>query len=458
MQLEQRRRTTAYGEGEGVASAVRDLRRAVAGAVHRPGETAYDEQRRTLDPAFDARPAVVVEAAGAADVRAAVVAAGERDLPFAVQATGHGTRVPADGGILVKTGAMKTVMVDPDRRVAHVGPGARWGDVLAAAAPCGLAPLSGSAPDVGVAGYTLGGGVGWLARLHGFAADSLVRAEVVTAEGRLATASPDHHPDLFWALRGGGGGFGVVTAMELRLYPVAQVHGGTAYFGVERAGETLTRYREWIAGAPDALSTAVLLTRIPDAPEIPTALRGRRAVAIRAMHAGPAVAAERLLAPLREAAGPALFDGMRTTRFADAAMGGTAPRHLDLLEALPDAAIETLVAASEHATVEVRHWGGAMARPAADAGPAGHRAAPLSVTVDAAVPGVAAALAAHATGGSFLNFLADPARVETAFTPANLRRLRAVKRAYDPENLFSTGLHVAPAAEPRGLEAAPLRW
>ena len=145
---------------------------------------------------------------------------------------------------------MATVLVDPDRAVAHVGPGAVWGDVVAAAAPFGLAPLSGSSPDVGVAGYTLGGGLGWLARRHGFAADSLLRAEVVTADGAIVTASPDEHPDLFWALRGGGGGFGVATALEVRLHPVARVYAGTALFTADRAAETLARYREWIAGAP----------------------------------------------------------------------------------------------------------------------------------------------------------------------------------------------------------------
>jgi FAD/FMN-containing dehydrogenase len=380
---------------------------------------------------------MVVEASGAADIRAAVVAAREHDLPLAVQATGHGTHVASDGAILVRTTGMATVLVDPDRRVARVGPGAVWGDVLAAAAPCGLAPLSGSSPDVGVAGDTLGGGVGWLARKHGFAADSLLRAEVVTADGSIVTASADEHADLFWALRGGGGSFGVVTALELRLHPVAEVYAGTAYFAIERAAETLALYREWIAAAPDALSTAVLLTRLPD---------GRRALAIRAMHAGEADEARRLLAPLFAAAGPPLADGMRPMRFADAAMGGTAPKHVELLADLPDAVIDTLVAADAPvSTVEVRHWGGAMARPAADAGPVGHRGVPLSVILDAHVPEVAAALAPHATGGSFLNFLADPARTETAYTAANYQGLREVKAAYDPDDLFRIGHHIAPA-------------
>jgi FAD/FMN-containing dehydrogenase len=421
----------------GLIGAARRLRRTCAGAVHLPGERGYDVQRRPLHATIDPRPAMVVEAAGAADVRAAVVAAREHDLALAVQATGHGTHVAADGAVLLRTSAMATVLVDPDRRVARVGPGAVWGDVAAAAAPFGLAPLSGSSPDVGVAGYTLGGGVGWLARKHGFAADSLLRAEVVTADGSIVTAGPDEHTDLFWALRGGGGSFGVVTALELRLHPVARVYAGTAYFAVERAAETLARYREWIADAPDELSTAVLVTRLP---------AGERVLAIRAMHAGEPDEARRLLAPLFAAAGPPLADGMRPVRFADAAMGGTAPRHVELLEALPDAVIETVVTADAPvSTVEVRHWGGAMARPAADAGPVGHRDVPLSVILDAHVPELAAALAPHATGGSFLNFLADPARTETAFTAANHARLREVKAAYDPDNLLRIGHAIAPA-------------
>jgi FAD/FMN-containing dehydrogenase len=441
--------------GEALPGAARRLSRVIHGSVHLPGEHGYDEQRQPLHPTLDPRPAMVVEASGPADVRAAVLTAREHDLALAVQATGHGTHVASDGGLLLKTSTMATVLVDPDRRVARVGPGARWSGVLAAAAPFGLAPLSGSAPSVGVTGYTLGGGLGWLARKHGFAADSLLRAEVVTEDGGIVTASADQHPDLFWALRGGGGNFGVVTALEFRLHPVSQVHAGTAYYAVERAAETLARYRDWIADAPDALSTAVLVTRMPDTAETPAPVRGKRVLAIRAMHAGPADEAQRLLAPLRAAAGPALYDGMRSTRFADAAMGGTAPRHLDLLHALPDAVIETLVEAgadpdSPVGTVEVRHWGGAMARPDADAGPVGHRSVPLSVIVDAQVPSVVEALRPHATGGTFLNFLADPAKTQAAYTADDYDRLREVKRSYDPENVFRLNHNIAPAEREAG--------
>lgn len=176
------------------------------GPVHLPGQNAYDELRRSLNPAVDARPALVAEAYGAADVRAALLAARAHGVPFAVQSTGHGTHAAGDGGVLVRTSPMVSVLVDPVRRTARVGPGARWSAVLAAAAPFGLAPLSGSAPSVGVTGYTLGGGLGWLARKHGFAADSVVRADVLLADGRHVTASAGSHPELFWALRGAAAG------------------------------------------------------------------------------------------------------------------------------------------------------------------------------------------------------------------------------------------------------------
>jgi FAD/FMN-containing dehydrogenase len=303
--MRQRIGTAGYEGADNVEAAARMLRRTLHGRLHRPGDAAYDALRRPHAPALDPRPAIVVEALGAADVRAAVAAARDYGLRFAVQSTGHGTHVACDGGILVRTGAMAAVLVDPDRRVAHVGAGARWGDVLAAAAPFGLAPLSGSDPSVGVAGYTLGGGLGWLARRHGFAADSLLRAEVVTAEARVVRASADEHPDLHWALRGGGGGFGVVTAMEIALHPVDRVYAGTAYFAIDCAAETLARYRDWTVGVPDALSTAVVLTR----------LDGERALGLKVMHAGDPAEAERLLAPLRAAAGPALRDDLRVVRF-----------------------------------------------------------------------------------------------------------------------------------------------
>jgi len=423
-----------------------------AGPVYVPGTPGYDENRRSLNPAVDSKPALIVEAAGAADVRTAVGVARRFDLPFAVQATGHGTHAANDGGVLVRTGRLAATLVDPDRRIARVGPGARWGAVLAAAAPFGLAPLSGSSPDVGVTGYTLGGGMGWLGRRYGFAADSVVRAEVVTADGRSVTASADTNPDLFWALRGGGGSFGVVTSLEFRLYPVAEVLAGAAYFSADRAAEALAWYRDWAATAPAEMSTAVLLRRMPDTADVPAAVRGRRVLVVKVMYAGADLDHARcLLRPLWHAAGPVLVDDVRPVRYADASMGGTPARYLDLIPSLSDPVIRTLVGAHADglvSTVEIRHWGGAIADAGPDAGPVGHRHLPFSIIMDANVPAVAATLRPHGTGGTFLNFLADPGRTASAYTAENLRRLRAVKAAYDPENLFRVGHTIEPAAEP----------
>ncbi|MET8865408.1 FAD-binding oxidoreductase [Nonomuraea sp. NPDC004580] len=413
------------------------------GPVHRPGEPGYDIERRALNPALDPRPAVVAEAYGVSDLRSALLAARAHGVPFAVQATGHGTHVACDGGVLVKTAPMASVLVDPVRRVAKAGPGARWSEVLAAAAPFGLAPLCGSSPSVGVVGYTLGGGLGWLGRKHGFAADSVLRAEVLLADGRHVTASRNSHPELFWALRGGGGGFGVVTSLEFRLYPVAEVCSGFAYFPIEAAADTLAAYRTWIEDAPDAISTAVVLRRMPDDEGTPVAVRGRHVVMIKVLHAGPAGEARRLLAPLWRAAsahGGPLLDELRATTFAASSMGGTPARHLDLFDGVGDEVIGALLRAAEQAqTVEVRHWGGALGRPGPDAGPVSRRSTRLSVIVDTVVPGLAEELRPYANGGSFLNFTADTSRTAAAYAEGDYERLRRVKRAYDQDGFFRIG-------------------
>ncbi|MFF0266291.1 FAD-binding oxidoreductase [Kribbella sp. NPDC004536] len=399
------------------------------GAVHLPGEAEYDEQRRSVIPSVDSRPLVIAEAYGRTDVQAAVRTAREYGVPLAVQATGHGTRVPADGGILLKTTPMTTVLIDPERRIAKVAPGARWGAVLDAARQFGLAPLSGSHRDVGVTGYTLGGGVGWLARKYGFAADSVIRAEVVTADGRFVSTSAEQHPDLFWAIRGGTGNFGVVTSLEFRLYPVRQVHAGIVYYGIDRAAVILRAYRDWTATIPNDLSTAVVLTRVPGTEQ--------RAVAIKVLYAGPAELAEHLLKPLFATAGPRLAGELKTVEYADAAMGGTPARHLDFLDTLTDEVID-VVTELEDATVEVRHWGGAMAHPGPGAGPVGHREAAYSLIIDREVTGL------PDSGRTFVNFLGDPGRADTAYGAADLQRLREVKRAYDPANFFHLNANIKP--------------
>ncbi|GAB3410584.1 FAD-binding oxidoreductase [Flindersiella endophytica] len=376
----------------------------------------------------------VVEATAPADVRAAVNLAIDRGLPFAVEGTGHGTLARPESGVLLKTGLMDQVRIDPVRQVAEVGPGARWSQVIEAAAPYGLAPLSGNTPSVGVAGFTLGGGVGWLAREYGFAADSLLRADVVTADGQSRVASAAENPDLFWALRGAGANFGVVTSLEFRLYPAAIVYGGTATFPASRAADVLAFFRNW--EQPSSLTVFLVVT--PDA------------LVVRGVYAGSAADGERALRPLWRVAGASLANEFRVMPYADVAtIGGTAPHAFELYDDLPDDLIGTLSDPDAgFNAVEVRRWGGAMAAPSpvsgAAPGPVGHRDVPFSLTIDGPAE-VASRLRTHSTGGSFLNFLHDRTRTADAYTPWNHTLLRELKRVYDPANRFGLSHNIPPA-------------
>jgi FAD/FMN-containing dehydrogenase len=443
------------------ASAVRD---AVGGRVYVAGEGGYEAARLPWQRRLDPHPALIVEAANASDVRTALRFAREQDLPIAVQSTGHGAVKVPDGGLLLKTNPMNAVTIDAGRRVARVGGGTLWSDVIAAAAPHGLAPLSGSSPTVGVTGYTLGGGVATLSRLYGFAADSVRRFEVVTAEGELVTASASEHPDLFWALRGGSGNFGVVTSLEFELFPVASMYAGMAMFDPARAAETMSVYRDWALDEPDESSTALVVAQMPPLPDLPEPVRGRRVLMLRAFYVGTAEEAQRVLAPLYEAAGTPLLDGMRATSFADAAAmmppppPAIAEMHIELFREVPDEVVDTAIEGADGVmAIELRHWGGEMSRPGDDAGPIGHRQVPFSVVVGgqaatpedaermmAGVRTVADRLRPHATGGSWLNFLGEAARTADAYTDGDYARLRQVKAAYDPDNVFAANHNIPP--------------
>ena len=443
----------------------RALRDAVEGPVHIPGDESYDAARRPWQRAVDPYPAAVAEAMSAEDVRAAIRFARDVDAPFAVLNTGHGAARMPDDGVTLRMGRMNQVDVDPERATARVEGGALWSDVIEAAAPHGLAPLSGTSAGVGVAGYTLGGGAGWLSRLHGFAADSLISAEIVTAGGDILTVSADEHPDLFWALRGGSGNFGVVTALEFRLYPLEAVYAGMAMYPLDNAAETFALYREWALDEPDESNTAVQVMTMPPLEQIPEPLRGKRVLMVRGLYAGPAAEAEALFRPLRETAGTPIMDVFREmSGFADvAAMLPPPPpmvseMHVDLLREVPDAALDIVLDPEIPVGVELRHWGGAMGRPPAGGSPIGHRDVPFSVVLSAMAPEIDGAPAArasvrdvgeklspYATGGSFLNFLTDAGRTADAFTAADHRRLAEVKASYDPSNFFAANHNVAPA-------------
>ena len=446
------------------------LRSQVAGTVVAPGDAEWDVARQAWNLAVDQRPALVAIPADEDDVVAIVNFAREHGLRVAPQGTGHNATPlgSLERTILLKTSALRGVEIDAEHRTARVRAGALWAEVTGPASEHGLAPLAGSSADVGVVGYTLGGGLSWLARRHGLACNSVISIEVVTADGRRLRADRDHEPDLYWALRGGGGSFGVVTAIEIALYPLPEVYAGALLWPWERAGEVLRRWAEWCRTAPETITTSARLLQVPPLPDIPEALRGRQFVAIDGAFIGDAASGAAVLRPLR-ALEPEidLFGVKPAAALSHIHMDPEQPvpgigSHM-LLDELSDAAIDTLVAAagpdsgSPLLAVELRHLGGAVRRRPDEHG--------ALATLDAAyvlfavgVPmdeGMAAAIVAHHerlgtamrlwdAGKRFLNFTEEPTDLSAAYPDATYRRLRAVKSVYDPMDRIASN-HPIPA-------------
>ncbi|WP_018654300.1 FAD-binding oxidoreductase [Actinomadura flavalba] len=431
----------------------------VKGAVLRPGDDGYNTERVGMQTWRPRTPDVIVVAADAADVAAAVRVAADHGVPVAVQATGHGVPDAAAGGLLIATRKLSGVRIDPDARTARIEAGVRWGAVVGAAAEHGLAPLNGSTPTVGAVGYTLGGGVGLLARTYGYASDRVRAIEIVTADG---TARRVTGGDLFWALRGGGGNFGVVTALEVGLVPVARLYGGGLYFDAAHVPAVLAAWRAWTQTVPEEMTSSLAVVPLPDVPGLPGPLRGRHVAHVRIAYTGSAEDGERLVAPLRAVA-PRLVENVREMPYSDShtiyaeptfpsAFHGTF-RFLDGLDDATGTALLDLAGpgAGTPAVLTFRHVGGALARepePSAVGGrDAVHLAGVLSAIPDGAdvsavAPlhdGVRAALEPRATGTS-LNFLygaaATPDQVGAAFTPDAHARLARIKREHDPDGLF----------------------
>ncbi|MGY1769861.1 FAD-binding oxidoreductase [Blastococcus sp. SYSU D00813] len=442
-----------------------ELELAVAGPVLLTGDAGFAAEVAPFTTTHTPAPVVVVGATCAGDVAAAVRWAAAQGLTVAVQATGHGLTSALAGAVLVTTSRMAEVTVDPAARTARIGAGVRWRQVIDAAAPHGLAPLSGSSSHVGAVGYTLGGGLGPLARRYGFAADAVRSAEIVTGDGEVRTVDAASDPELFWALRGGKGSFGIVTALEVGLVPVARLYGGGVFFPGSAARDLLHAYRAWAPTLPEETTTSVAVLRMPPDPRLPEPLRGRTVVHLRVAHLGSAEEGAALVAPMRAVA-PALLDGVGEMPFAavDAIhMDPTDPMPTydrgTLLRELTADTVEALLAAAGPdvevplVMVELRHLGGAAGRPAAvpDA-VAGRDAAfscwvlgPMSPPVAGIVPGVVdavvAELAPWSTGRSLLNF-AGPVtggQVAALWDDADRQRLLAVKRRVDPAGLFAHG-------------------
>ena len=416
-------------------------------------------------------PEVLVNAAGPEDVQDAVRLAAERSLPVAVQATGHGMARSADGAVLVSTRALTGVQIDRQARTARVEAGVRAGQLIAEAAKFGLAPLTGASPLVGVVGYTLGGGLGPLGRAHGYSADRVRELSVVTADGELRTASSEANADLAWASLGGKGNFGVVTSLELELVEVSRLYGGGLYFPGELAAEVLHTWREWTATVPDQMSSSVVVVRFPPLETVPELLRGRFVVHVRIAYLGSTADGERLVAPLR-AIGSTIIDSVADMPYTDVAsihQDPTTPAPVRdrsaLLSALEPSTVDVLLrivgpdAEGPVPAVELRHLGGALARPAAHPNAISFREAAFTVfTVGVAPPDAVAefrarqqavvdALAPWRLGGPFVSFMGldlDVAEVATAYHPETYQRLREVKTAYDPDNLFRVNHNIPP--------------
>jgi FAD/FMN-containing dehydrogenase len=302
-----------------IADAVRShFSSSFAGSYYLPDHPEYDQARKAFNLTVDQHPALILVPATPSDVVEAVNFARQQRLGIAVQSTGHGVVHPADGGLLILTHQLADVRVNAAAMTAWVGAGARWGSVLEKTREHGLAPLLGSSPGVGVVGYTLGGGMGWLARKYGMALDSVNAFELVTPEGSLLMASHTENADLFWALRGGGGNFGVVTGMEIRLYPVTTVYGGNLIYPASDAHEVMARYSQWVTSLPDEMTTSIALMNMPPIPAVPEPLRGKSVIMVRGCYCGPLEQGEALLQPWREWKSP-LIDAFGAMPFSQVA-------------------------------------------------------------------------------------------------------------------------------------------
>jgi FAD/FMN-containing dehydrogenase len=426
-----------------------------------PGQPGWDEVRRAWNLAVDQRPAAVAIPETVNDVAAAVDHARAVGLRVAVQGTGHGAgSTSVDGTLLINMARMTGVEIDDGARVARVAGGTNWHDVVEAAVPHGLTALHGSAGDVGVVGYSLGGGIGWLARKHGLCASSIVSAEVVTADGAVVRADHETNPDLFWALRGGGGSFGVVTEVELGLYPLNEAYAGWLVWPIERAVEVLGRWAEWASDAPEEVTSVGRLFQLPPLPEIPEPLRGRQLVVVEAAFLGDEQSGRALLRPLL-ALGPEI-DTFATMPARDLTElhrdpPGPSPGRAEgwMLDAFDSESASEVVAAagmdgtSPLISVEIRHLEGALGRPDPAGGVLSHLEAPYAVysvgvvtgpeaagAIDERLAAVRDAMEPWLGRRRYYNFAERDVDPVSFYAQGDYGRLTAIREEVDPHGLF----------------------
>jgi hypothetical protein len=433
---------------------------AIAGRIATPGDSDWDQARAAWNLAVDQHPSAVALVESGDDVAAVVRFAGENDLRVTAQGSGHGAaslRIPEDT-ILIKTERMRGVEVDAEARTARVEAGVLSLELAEAAAAHGLSSLPGSSPDVCVTGYTLGGGLSWLGRRYGFACNRVRAVELVTAEGEAWTVDAENEPDLFWALRGGGGDFGVVTALQLNLVPIADVYAGALLFPAEVGAEGVRAYREWAAGVSEDVTSIVRFLRPPPVPDVPEFLRGKALLTIDAACIGDQAAGEAAIAPLREIGEPIL------DTFGQIPAPGLCKIHMDpeqpvpglghhrVLRELPDEAIDAYVgvAGPDSGTplllTEIRQLDGALGRPDPDGGALSHLEAKwvmygvgmvmspeMGEAVAAGLDRMDLAMEPWAADGGYFNFADRPCDTDAILPPETCKRLAETKRRYDPE-------------------------
>jgi FAD/FMN-containing dehydrogenase len=449
---------------------VSDLRRWVPGHVVGPADAGWDLARRAWNLHVDQHPAAVVEVGSVAAVTAAVRVAAEHGMAVSAQPRGHGATGALDGTVLLRTNGLDTLHVDRDARTARVAAGVRWQRLNESLTGTGLTSLPGSTGDTSVVGLTVGGGLSWFGRRYGLAANRVRAVELVDSDARHVRVTADADPELFWAVRGGGGDFGVVTALELDLMPATHVYGGRLIWPADHAERILAAFVEVTAAAPDELSVWAWLLNLPDLPHLPPPLRGRRTVAVDMTHLGTAIDAERLLRPLRAAA-PATAGALGHVPLAG--LGAIAAEPTEPTPLLDDAALlhgfdasaaaavidaADLERPSPLAVVELRHLGGALARPADGHGAISHVPEPYlmvcggpvtdadaAAELDARIGRIRAALAGHVGDRTPPNFGHDAAGV---YPPEVLDRLRRIKRERDPRGVVRSNRPVLTAAGP----------
>lgn len=458
------------------AAVIEDTFYALGSALHgdllRPGDIDFDVARKVQDITVDRFPLAIVRAANADDVAAGVAFARDHALPLAVRSGGHSVagHSMVDGALVIDLAGMKAIIIDPETRLARVGAGVTSGDLAGQAAAYGLALSTGDTASVGMGGLATGGGIGFMVRKYGLTIDSLVAVQVVTAAGEIVTASDDEHPDLFWAIRGGGGNFGIVTEFTFRLASVGQVLGGALALPASRA--VLRGYLEFAAAAPDDLTMIANLMYAPPAPFIPQERVGELVLMILVCWTGSVEEGERVLAPLRalvtpvaDAVWPMPYPALYQFTAQQSVPQAVAIRAMftdDLSDAALDATLEAMARGmSPFNVVQLRCLGGAMARVADDTTAFAHRERRYFVSIIAAWMDTAEDASVHQTWvsalwrmirdegcGTYVNFLQNEGtnRVHDAYPTATYARLAAVKRHYDPQNLFRLNQNIVPTA------------